>query len=176
MGAAGPTPSQTVGPFFACGLSWMDGRDLVAPGAPGAVSLVGRVLDGDGAGVPDALVEIWQADASGRFGEESGAGWTGFGRCPTDDDGGYRFTTVKPAPVDGDQAPHIDVSVFARGLLQRLVTRVYFPDEERANRTDPVLASVDGQARRTLVATAEGDVLRFDIHLQGDAETVFFEY
>ena len=177
---SGPTPSQTVGPFFACGLTWMDAGDLVPPGSPGAVRLTGRVLDSDGAGVPDALVEIWQADASGRFadpGATGATGWTGFGRCPTDAEGRYRFTIVKPGPVGDGQAPHIDVSVFARGLLQRLVTRVYFPDETDANGVDPVLGSIDDPlARSTLVASRDPDGLCFDIHLQGDAETVFFDY
>ncbi|MGH9068191.1 MAG: protocatechuate 3,4-dioxygenase subunit alpha [Acidimicrobiales bacterium] len=191
----GATPSQTVGPFFSFGMGWMEaGAELVGPGDPGALALHGRVLDGDGAGVPDALVEIWQADAGGRFpggrfpdgrlrGEGPGPGgpsepeWSGFGRCLTGADGRYRFTTVQPGRVDSDQAPHIDVSIFARGLLQRLVSRVYFPDEERANRADPVLSGLDDRSRAaTLVAVADDGGLRWDVRLQGDDETVFFAW
>jgi protocatechuate 3,4-dioxygenase alpha subunit len=173
------TPSQTVGPFFEFGMSWWSSAELVPPTSPGAVAIVGRVLDGDGEPVPDAVVETWQADTDGWFpGDGDGGGatsWSGFGRCLTDDTGSFRFTTVKPGAVDADQAPHVDVSVFARGLLQRLVTRLYFPDEDAANAVDPVLSAVDDPRRRaSLVAVGEGDGLRFDIRLQGDDETVFF--
>jgi protocatechuate 3,4-dioxygenase, alpha subunit len=181
----GPTPSQTVGPFFSHALPWPDGPWVVAEEHPDAVVLTGRVYDGDGAPVPDALVETWQADPDGRFahpedagGEEPRAGFRGFGRCPTDADGRYRVVTVKPgvvpAPDGRAQAPHVDVSVFARGLLDRLVTRVYFPDEPDANAADPLLASLtDESARATLVAVPESGALRFDVHLQGEHETVF---
>jgi len=177
----GATPSQTIGPFFRFGLAWMNARHLAPEGSDGTVTLVGRIVDGAGDPVPDALVEIWQADAIGRFPPESAAGWTGFGRCLVDVDGSFGFTTVKPGPLAGPagvtQAPHIDVSVFARGLLQRLVTRVYFPDEPAANRADPVLRSIpDPGARDRLIARVDADRLRFDIHLQGDAETPFFVY
>jgi protocatechuate 3,4-dioxygenase alpha subunit len=174
---AGPTPSQTIGPFFRFGMEGMERQDLVPPGSPGAVTIFGRVFDGAGDLVPDAMVEIWQADRGGGFPPESEPGWTGFGRCLSDGDGRFRFTTVKPGRVAYDQAPHIDVSVFARGLLQRLVTRVYFPDETAANDADPLLCSIDDAAvRATLVAVDEGGRLRFDVHLQGDTETVFFVY
>jgi protocatechuate 3,4-dioxygenase alpha subunit len=177
---SGPTPSQTVGPFFRFGLAWMDARHLVAPGSLGAVELTGRVLDGDGRPVPDAVVEIWQADTEGSLraaGEVTGDGWSGFGRSLTDHHGRYRFTTAVPGAVDDRQAPHIDMTVFARGLLQRLVTRVYLPDEP-ANATDPVLAALEADRRATLVARPadlDGEhVLSFDVRLQGDRETVFF--
>jgi protocatechuate 3,4-dioxygenase alpha subunit len=178
------TPSQTIGPFFAVGLPWADGPQVVPEGTPGAVRIGGRVLDGAGDPVPDALVETWQADPGGRFAHPddprgpAAAGFRGFGRCPTDADGRWEVLTVKPGPLpapDGaTEAPHLDVSVFARGLLHRLVTRVYFPDEAEANAADPLLASIpDPRARARLVATPDGDRLRFDIHLQGDQETPF---
>jgi protocatechuate 3,4-dioxygenase alpha subunit len=168
------TPSQTIGPFFAVGLIWADGPDVVPQGTPGAVWIEGRVLDGAGDPVPDALVETWQADPAGRF----TSGFRGFGRCPTDANGRWAIRTVKPGPLPtpegGAEAPHLDVSVFARGLLHRVVTRIYFPDEAEANAADPVLCSIpDQEARARLVAVAEGDGLRFDIHLQGERETPF---
>jgi protocatechuate 3,4-dioxygenase alpha subunit len=160
-----PTPSQTVGPFFGFALPYEGGAEL----APDGIEIHGTVTDGDGQPVPDALIEIWQADADGRYRPDFG-----FGRCPTGVDGRYRFVTIKPGPLQG-QAPHIAVSVLARGLLQRLVTRIYFPDEPEANAVDPVLQSVeDPQARAALVATEDDDGLHFDIHLQGDRETAFF--
>lgn len=177
------TPSQTVGPFFGPGLEWADGPDVVEEGAPGALWLRGRVLDGRGEPVPDALVETWQADADGRYAhpdDPRGAGaasFRGFGRCPTDGEGRYAVRTCKPGPVpapgEGLQAPHVAVSVFARGLSDRLVTRVYFPDEAEANERDPVLALVPAEARRTLVARRAGDGYAFDIRLQGPHETAF---
>jgi protocatechuate 3,4-dioxygenase, alpha subunit len=180
----GLTPSQTIGPFFAVGLPWADGPDVVPAGTPGAIRLVGRVTDGTGDPVPDALVETWQADGQGRFAHPDdprgpvGAGFRGFGRCPTDAEGRWEIRTVKPGPLavpgGGLEAPHLDVSLFARGLLNRLVTRVYFPDEAGANAADPLLASIpDPAAGARLVARAEGDVLHFDIRLQGDQETPF---
>jgi protocatechuate 3,4-dioxygenase, alpha subunit len=162
------TPSQTIGPFFAVALIWPDGPEVVTDGTPGAVWIGGQVLDGAGDPVPDALVETWQADPQGPG---------GFGRCPTDAEGRWAIRTVKPGPLPaggGRQAPHLDVSVFARGLLNRVVTRVYFPDEAEANAADPLLASIpDPAARARLVAVADGDRLRFDIHLQGERETPF---
>src|SRR5581483_1937121 len=165
----GITPSQTVGPFLAIALPWPDGPDVVPADAPGAVRIRGRVLDGEGAGLPDALVETWQADVNGRFthpddprgtSDPSPAGFRGFGRCPTDDNGEWHVVTVKPGPLptpDGvDEAPHLDVSVFARGLLDRVVTRIYFPDDQTANATDPVLSSIASPRRRaTLIAVPE---------------------
>ena len=177
----GPTPSQTVGPFLAICLPWPDGPDLVVAGTPGAVELGGRVLDGAGAPVPDALVEIWHADPDGRFphpddprGAVRHPALRPFGRCPTDAAGTYRFRTLKPGRVDDRQAPHVDVTVLARGLLRSLVTRMYFPDEAAANAADPVLRSIPEQDRALLVAVPHGAGLRFDIRLQGADETPFF--
>lgn len=170
------TPAQTVGPFFSHALPWPGGPHLVAAGAPGAFWLRGRVLDGAGEPVPDALVECWQADPAGRF--APGSGFRGFGRCPTDEQGWWAIRTVKPGPVPGPggqpQAPHLALSIFARGLLHRVVTRVYFADEPAANATDPVLAGLPEPDRATLVAGQTEDGYRFDIRLQGDHETVFF--
>jgi protocatechuate 3,4-dioxygenase alpha subunit len=171
-----PTASQTIGPFFKMGVEWAEATELVDPGAPGAVTIEGRVLDGDGAPVPDAVVEIWQADAQGRFPPATDQGWTGFGRALTGPDGGFRFVTLAPGPVDDRQAPHIDVSVFARGLLQRVVTRCYLPGDTDAHARDPLLSGLDPDRRSTLVAMGEGDVMRFDVHLQGDQETVFLAW
>ncbi|WFE27386.1 protocatechuate 3,4-dioxygenase subunit alpha [Solwaraspora sp. WMMD791] len=177
------TPAQTVGPYLGIGLPWPDGPYVVEPDAPGGIWLRGRLLDGAGDPVPDGLIETWQADGQGRFDHPDDprgavAGFRGFGRCPTDESGGYAIHTRKPGPVPGPdgrpQAPHVDVSVFARGLLHRVVTRIYFPDEVEANAADPVLAEVPAHRRATLVATAEPDGYRFDIRLQGEHETVFF--
>jgi protocatechuate 3,4-dioxygenase, alpha subunit len=166
----GTTPSQTVGPFFAIGLPWPDGPDVVPEGAGGAIWLHGRVLDGNREAIPDALVETWQADPEGCY---ETPGFRGFGRCPTDEDGAWAIRTVKPGAV-GDQAPHVAVSLFARGLLNRVVTRIYFDDEPEANATDPLLAALDDAARATLVAARDGDGYRFDMRLQGADETAFF--
>jgi protocatechuate 3,4-dioxygenase alpha subunit len=159
------TPSQTVGPYFEIGLCDRPAHEVV-PG--GSVRIEGRVLDGAGGPVPDAMVEIWQADASGEHRPDFG-----WGRCGTDDEGRYRFVTIKPGPIAG-QAPHVTMLVFARGLLKPVHTRLYFPDEADANEADSVLASVPPEARATLVAVPDGDVLRFDIRLQGDDQTAFF--
>jgi protocatechuate 3,4-dioxygenase alpha subunit len=181
------SPSQTVGPFLALGLPWPDGSEVVPAGTPGAIRISGRVFDGAGVPVPDAIVETWQADPDGRFAHPDDprgavapalAGFRGFGRSATDPDGRYEITTVKPGPLPapdgGQEAPHLDVSVFARGLLDRVVTRIYFPDEAAANAADPLLASLPPGRAATLVAEEAGpDELRFDIRLQGDGETVF---
>ncbi len=182
------TPSQTVGPFLHIGLVWKDGPFAVPEGTPGAVWISGAVYDGNGDPVPDAFVETWQADPDGRFNhpdDPRGAsrsripGFRGFGRCDTDAAGRYRILTVKPGPLPspdgGEEAPHLDISVFARGLLDRVVTRLYFPDEEERNAADPVLSSVPDERRGTLIAERDGDGLRFDIRLQGAGETVFFK-
>ena len=159
------TPSQTVGPFFGVGLPFEQGEQIAPPGSAGAIRIEGQVLDGKGQPVPDALLEIWQPA-------------TGFGRARTDSEGAFGFTTVKPgavpAPNGRTQAPHLNVTVFARGLLRHLVTRMYFPDEATANATDPVLNLVAPGRRETLVAKRCGDVLHFDVRLQGEQETVFF--
>lgn len=168
-----PTPSQTVGPFFKIGATSLteEGEEIAPPA--GATTITGTVFDGAGEPVPDAMLEIWAAGPGGEF----GPGRTGFARALTDDNGRFRFVTVKPGAVGDGQAPHIDMSVFARGLLQRLVTRIYFPDEAAANEADPVLASItDPAARSTLVAVPEDGALRFDVRLQGEGETAFFEW
>lgn len=172
-GAAGhlPTPSQTVGPFLSIGLDWGPaGTRVVEPGSPGAVTVGGRVFDGDGDPVPDALIETWQSD--GRF--------AGFGRCVTGPAGEWSVTTRKPAPAPAGagqvEAPHLDLAVFARGLLRHLVTRCYFGDEPGANAADPVLAGLaDDAARATLIARPVEGGYRLDIRLRGDGETVFFD-
>jgi len=181
-----PTPSQTIGPFFAPLLENF-GSELVAPDHAGAVRITGRLLDGAERPVADGMIEIWQANAAGRYAHPEDArldlpleeAFGGFGRAGTNGTGFFEFVTVKPGPVParagGAQAPHIVVSVFARGLLKRLVTRIYFPDEEAANDLDPVLSSIaNPEARETLVAREEAGGLRFDIRLQGDRQTVFF--
>jgi protocatechuate 3,4-dioxygenase, alpha subunit len=156
------TPSQTVGPFFAIGLSTTIGSHVVDEGAPGALRISGQVLDGAGDPVPDALIETWQAE--------------GAGRCATDDEGHFAIVTIKPAgDAAAGEAPHLDVSVFARGVLTRLVTRVYFPDEEDANGADRVLRTLTPDERSTLIAAPDYGGIRFDIHLQGERETVFFD-
>jgi protocatechuate 3,4-dioxygenase, alpha subunit len=170
------TPSQTVGPFFSHALTWPDGADVVPEGAAGAFWLRGQVFDGAGQPVPDALIESWQADPDGRFGAVPG--FRGFGRVPTDVDGHWAIRTVRPGRVpapDGRlQAPHLDLSVFARGLLDRVVTRVYLPDEA-SNLDDPVLSELPEPQRSTLIARVTDDGYAFDIRLQGERETVFFE-
>jgi protocatechuate 3,4-dioxygenase, alpha subunit len=154
------TPSQTVGPYFTLGL--LDSNELV----PDGLRITGRVLDGGGEPVPDAIVEVWQAAEDGRY-----RGDFGWGRSGCDTDGCYWFATCKPGAVDG-QAPHVTLMVFARGLLKPVLTRMYFPDEEGANSRDPVLSALDDPSM--LVARAAVGGLEFDIRLQGDGETVFF--
>jgi len=178
------TPSQTVGPYLHIGLPWPDGPQVVPDGTPGLIVVTGKVTDGEGQPVGDALIETWQADPDGRFDHPDDprgrvAGFRGFGRCPTDAEGNYRIQTVKPGPLptaDGScEAPHIDVSVFGRGLQDRVVTRIYFADEA-ANAADPVLSSLPDPARRgTLIAEPIEGGYRFDIRLQGDGETIFFD-
>lgn len=181
-----PTPSQTVGPYLSIALAWPDGPWALPEGTPGGIWLRGRLVDGAGAAVSDGVVETWQADPEGRFDhpdDPRGAvrrsdGFRGFGRCPTDPDGQWAIYTVKPGPLphaDGRlQAPHVDVSVFARGLLDRVVTRLYFADEPAANAADPVLNDLDAAARQTLLAQPGEDGYRMDIVLQGPGQTVFF--
>lgn len=176
----GYTPSQTIGPFFHFSLLDRDLSRLVSEDHPSAVRIGGTVYDGAGEAVPDAMLEIWQSDASGSY-DHSGDSFSGFGRCGTDETGGFGFVTVKPGPVRGPdggfQAPHVLLSIFARGLLKRLVTRIYFPDEEEANAADPILSAIEETGRRsTLVAGKTGvNHLTFDIHLQGARETVFLD-
>jgi protocatechuate 3,4-dioxygenase, alpha subunit len=230
--SAGITPSQTVGPYLAIALPWADGPYVVPPDTPGAILISGTVTDGAGAPIPDAMVETWQADPDSRFNHPDDprgaaapaeAAFRGFGRCPTDAGGRYWIVTLRPGPLPaadgGTEAPHIDVSVFARGLLDRLVTRIYLPDEAEANAGDPVLRSIADPARRATLVAVASDVgeangaaaaeevtgrpagmreqvrdpglwpagrppftpppglpgFRFDINVQGDGETVFFD-
>jgi len=185
-GGLPPTPSQTVGPFFSFGLEWDDGPFAVPEGTAGAIRIEGRLLDGLGNPVPDGLIETWQAAPDGRFahpddprGAVEWGDFRGFARCPTDAEGRWSVLTLKPGripgPGDSVQAPHLAVTVLARGLLARLVTRIYFGDEDAANAADPVLGSLrGGEAERATMISApvEGGYLH-DIHLQGPDETVF---
>jgi protocatechuate 3,4-dioxygenase alpha subunit len=183
------TTSQTVGPYFKIGLRWLDRDNLVGEGVSGErVTMQGRVFDGDGVPVPDAILEIWQANAHGRYAHPEDTqdkplepGFKGYGRVAVSDEGLFRFATIKPGPVPGpdgnEQAPHLVVSVFMRGVLRRLVTRIYFPDEPR-NAADVILNLVEPARRSTLVAkkTAGGPgTLEWNVVLQGPDETVFFD-
>ena len=183
----GLTPSQTAGPYLKIGLL----RELVTPAAvdrsdPRAIVVSGLLLDGAGDPVPDGMVEAWQANAAGRYAHDADErdelpleeGFLGFSRSGTELGGRFELVIVKPGPVPwpdgGLQAPHLEIGVFARGLLKRLVTRMYFPDEVELNATDPILSRLDERQRETLIARADGDGLRFDIVLQGPGQTTFF--
>jgi len=183
------TTSQTVGPYFKIGLRWLNCDNLVGEGVSGErVTIQGRVLDGDGMPVPDAILEIWQANAYGKYAHPEDtqdkpleAGFKGYGRIPVSPEGLFRFVTTKPGPVPGpdgkDQAPHLLVSLFMRGVLRRLVTRIYFPDEPR-NAADYILNLVEPSRRATLIAqktAGSPTVLEWNIVLQGSDETVFFD-
>jgi protocatechuate 3,4-dioxygenase, alpha subunit len=183
------TPSQTVGPFFSIGCDHLNAMDLAEHGVSGErIEVTGRVIDGDGNGVPDAMLEIWQANSAGKYAHPEDAqdkatetGFQGFGRIPTDSNGAFWFATIKPGTVPGpdgrQQAPHIVVSVFMRGLLRRLVTRIYFPDEAE-NDQDFVLNLVEPARRGTLIArgvSGENNKLEWNVILQGENETVFFD-
>ena len=188
----GITASQTVGPFLKIGLV-REGQEYVVPkNASGALKVQGRVYDGEGKPVPDAMIEIWQANVHGKYNHpedlsdaELVKGFNGFGRSCTDEEGCFFFVTVKPGRVAGLgntlQAPHIAINVFARGMLKQQVTRLYFSDEIRANSEDPVLNSIDdAEVRDTLVASKVNDengipCYKFNIHLQGEKETAFFD-
>lgn len=182
------TGSQTVGPYLHIGLTWLITENVAGPGVTGErITLAGRIVDVDGMPVDDALVEIWQANAHGRYAHPEDArdlpledGFTGFGRAATNASGEFRFTSIKPGRVPaaggGMQAPHVNVTIFMRGMLKQLKTRIYFPGDP-ANATDPVLMRVPGDRRSTLIAKAAGNgALRWDVVLQGPGETVFFEY
>ena len=183
-----PTPSQTVGPFFSIGFDSLRIENLAIANVAGErVTIVGRVLDADGAPVPDAVLEIWQANHQGKYAHPEDnqerkieADFLGYGRVPTNDAGEFRFTTVKPGGVPGPdgklQAPHLLVSVFMRGLLNRLVTRIYFPDD-RANAGDFILNLVEESRRPTLIArkSSAANELEWNVILQGADETVFFD-
>jgi protocatechuate 3,4-dioxygenase, alpha subunit len=184
------TPSQTVGPFYSIGLTDRATNRLVTDTTPGQrICIEGQVIDGDGKPVPDAMVEIWQANASGRYNHPDDKQekpldqrFTGWGRSGTEPSGFYSFETIKPGPVPGSdesvQAPHINVVVFARGMLVHAFTRIYFSDDP-ANETDPVLNSIEKERRQTLIAARREEngktIYRLDIRLQGKDETVFFD-
>ena len=171
------TTSQTVGPYLHIGMTWLITENLARAGVRGQrVQIAGRVLDGDGKPVDDAAVEIWQANAAGRYGTRA---FRGFGRSATDPEGRFRFRTIKPGRVPGPrgrlQAPHIAVNIFMRGQLKQLVTRIYFPDEP-SNEADPVLRLVPAHRRHTLIARKmKSKSLEWNIVLQGRNETVFFD-
>jgi protocatechuate 3,4-dioxygenase alpha subunit len=181
-----PTPGQTVGPFFHDALPYPGGGDLVPPGRPGAIRLTGLVLDAAGAGVPDALVELRQAGPDGSVPREPGSlrrdGWTftGWGRVPTDATGRYTFSTLVPGPTRPGAPPFFALCVVARGLLDRLLTRAYLPDDqpwgESALAGDPLLAALPPDRRATLLARPDGAGYRFDLRLSGDGETVFLRH
>ena len=181
--------SQTVGPFFHLGLSWLCCDNLAPEGVSGErFRIQGRVIDGDGTGVPDAILEIWQANSYGKYAHSEDTqdkpiepNFKGYGRIPTNADGSFHFTSIKPGPVPGpdgkDQAPHLVISIFMRGLLKRLVTRMYFPGDAR-NNSDHVLNLIEPNRRDTLVAKAvpgRTDGLEWNVILQGADETVFFD-
>jgi protocatechuate 3,4-dioxygenase alpha subunit len=185
------TASQTVGPYLHIGLAWLDNGNLAADGVSGErVAISGRIFDGNGAPVPDGMIEIWQANAHGKYAHPDDtrelpeeAAFRGFGRLPTGPNGEFLFTTIKPGRVPGPggtlQAPHIVATVFMRGLLKHLVTRIYFEDEA-ANADDPVLALVPDDRRSTLIARKTGSgAYEFNVVIQGQAngqgETVFFD-
>ena len=183
------TSSQTVGPYFRIGLRWLNKDNLVGEGVSGErVTIQGRVFDGDGAPVRDAILEIWQANAHGKYNHPEDTqdkllepGFKGYGRVPVNDEGMFRFATIKPGPVPGpqgkDQAPHLVVSVFMRGVLRRMVTRIYFPDDPH-NASDFILNLVAPSRRSTLIAkkTVSGPgALEWNVILQGPDETVFFD-
>jgi protocatechuate 3,4-dioxygenase alpha subunit len=183
------TTSQTVGPFFKIGFEWLNCDNLVGEGVSGErITIQGRIFDGDGIPVPDAILEIWQANAHGKYDHPEDTqnkpvepGFKGYGRVPVTAAGMFRFTTIKPGPVPGpngnEQAPHLVISVFMRGLLKRLVTRMYFPGDAR-NASDPILNLVEPARRSTLIAKRTAGApgtLEWNILLQAPDETVFFD-
>jgi len=178
-----PTPGQTVGPFYGYALPYAKDRELLAPGSPGSIRLHGTVYDGAGHPIPDAILEIWQADADGNVPQRAGSlvrdgyTFTGFGRTAVGNTGTFTFTTVNPGPTEAGAAPFIAVAVFARGLMNRLFTRVYLPEDEDALAQDRLLSSLEPDRRRTLIARRDPDGgLSWDIRLQGDGETVFLDF
>lgn len=182
MTTLAPTPGQTVGPFFAYALPYQGDSELVPPGRADAIRLHGRVTDGQGDPVPDALLELWQADPTGAVVQQEGSlkrdGWTftGWGRAATDDSGNYTFSTLRPGPTAPGRPGLFMITVFARGLTNRLFTRAYLPEDEAALAADPLLASLSEDERATLITVADSTGYRFDVRLQGDRETVFLRY
>jgi len=180
------TASQTVGPFYRIGMEALYVADLAPAAAPAdKIAIAGRVIDGEGNPVNDEVLEIWQANAVGKYAHPDDAqtkpltpGFIGFGRVPTGDDGMFRFTTIKPGSVPGPrhmpQAPHLAVAIFMRGLLLHLVTRIYFPGEAQ-NADDPILKLVPAGRRHTLIARETAKGLEWNVILQGENETVFFD-
>jgi protocatechuate 3,4-dioxygenase alpha subunit len=178
-----PTPGQTVGPFYGYALPYEKDRELLAPGTPGAIRLQGTVYDGAGHPIPDAILEIWQPDAEGRIVQRTGSlvrdgyTFTGFGRSAVGNTGVYTFTTVNPGPTEAGAAPFVSVAVYARGLMNRLFTRMYLPEHEEALAADPLLSSLEPERRKTLIARRDADGgLTWDIRLQGGDETVFLDF
>lgn len=178
-----PTPGQTVGPFYGYALPFEHDNELVPPGSARAVQLTGTVYDGAGDPVPDAILEIWQPDEHGAVPRETGSlrrngfTFTGFGRAAVDPEGEFSFSTVDPGPTEAGKAPFISVVIFARGLLNRLFTRIYLPEDTAALAADPLLSSLDGDERTRLIATRGADgSLHFDIRLQGEEETPFLRF
>ena len=177
------TPGQTVGPFYGYALPYEKDRELLAPGSPGSVRLQGTVYDGAGHPIPDAILEIWQPDSEGNIIRRTGSlvrdgyTFTGFGRSAVGNSGVYTFTTVNPGPTKPGAAAFISVAVFARGLMNRLFTRIYLPENEEALAADPLLSSLDPERRKTLIARRDADGgLTWDIRLQGEGETVFLDF
>jgi protocatechuate 3,4-dioxygenase alpha subunit len=177
------TPGQTVGPFYGYALPYEKDRELLAPGSRDSIRLQGTVYDGAGHPIPDAILEIWQPDSEGNIVSRTGSlvrdgyTFTGWGRCAVGNSGVYTFTTVNPGPTKPGAAAFISVAVFARGLMNRLFTRIYLPENEEALAKDPLLSSVDPERRKTLIARRDADGgLTFDIRLQGEGETVFLDF
>jgi protocatechuate 3,4-dioxygenase alpha subunit len=181
-GKLAPTPGQTVGPFFGYALPFDGDNELVPVGSSRAIRLHGKVTDGNGDAVPDAILELWQADETGAVVQQEGSfkrdGWTftGWGRASTDGNGDYTFTTVRPGPAQPGKAAFFMITIFARGLTNRLFTRAYLPDDEAALAADALLRTLPDDDRATLITTAEPTGYRFDLRLQGERETVFLRY
>jgi protocatechuate 3,4-dioxygenase alpha subunit len=177
------TPGQTVGPFYGYALPYEKDRELLAPGSLDSIRLQGTVYDGAGHPIPDAILEIWQPDSEGNIVSRTGSlvrdgyTFTGWGRCAVGNSGVYTFTTLNPGPTKPGAAAFISVAVFARGLMNRLFTRIYLPENEEALAKDPLLSSLDPERRKTLIARRDADGgLTFDIRLQGEGETVFLDF
>ncbi|WP_455836027.1 protocatechuate 3,4-dioxygenase subunit alpha [Pseudarthrobacter siccitolerans] len=178
-----PTPAQTVGPFYGYALPYEKDNELLAPGSPGSIRLQGTVYDGSGQAIPDAILEIWQPDSAGRIVQKTGSlvrdgyTFTGWGRGAVGNSGVYTFTTVNPGPTRPGAAAFISVAIFARGLTNRLFTRIYLPEDTEALANDPLLTSLEPERRKTLIARRDPDGgLTFDIRLQGEGETVFLDF